>query len=76
VALEQGREADFERTSLYSRVMSMADAVPPGRPVPRAMVPRIALESPKITRNLTTDWFATRVDARYERCLARAVNGR
>ena len=75
-ALEQGREADFERTSLYSRVMSMADAVPPGRPVPRAMVPRIALESPKITRNLTTDWFATRVDARYERCLARAVNGR
>jgi hypothetical protein len=71
-ALEQGREADFEGTSLYKRVMSMADAVPPGRPVPRAMVPRIALKSPKITRNLTTDWFASRVDARYKRCLARA----
>jgi hypothetical protein len=71
-ALEQGDEPDFERTSLYSRVMALADAVPPGRPVPRAMVPRIALKSPKITRNLTTDWFASRVDARYKRCLARA----
>jgi hypothetical protein len=70
-ALEQGDEAEFERTALYSRVMAMADAVPPGRPVPRAMVPRIALESPKITRNLTTEWFARRVETRYKRCLAR-----
>jgi hypothetical protein len=71
-ALEQGGEQGFERTTLYSRVMAMADAVPPGRPVPRAMVPRIALKSPKITRNLTTDWFARRVETRYERCLSRA----
>ncbi len=71
-ALEHGDEAEFERTSLYSRVMALADAVPPGRPVPRAMVPRIELKSPKITRNLTTDWFARRVDGRYKRCLARA----
>jgi hypothetical protein len=71
-ALEHGREAEFERSQLYSRVMALADAAPPGRPVPRAMVPRITLESPKISRNLTTDWFARRVDARSQRCLARA----
>ena len=71
-ALEHGDEAEFERTPLYSRIMALADAVPPGRPVPRAMVPRIALKSPKITRNLTTEWFARRVDDRYRRCLARA----
>ena len=71
-ALEHGDGAEFERTSLYLRVMALADAVPPGRPVPRAMVPRIALESPKITRNLTTDWFARRVDDRYKRCITRA----
>ena len=69
-ALERGNEAEFERTSLYSRVMALADAVPPGRPVPRALVPRIALKSPKITRNLTTDWFARRVEGRYKRCIA------
>jgi len=71
-ALEHGDEAEFERSALYASVMALADAIPPGRPVPRAMVPRIALKSPKITRNLTTDWFARRVDDRYTRCLARA----
>lgn len=72
-ALEQGRQAEFERTALYAEVMRLADAVPPGRPVPRAMLPRIALQSPKITRNLTTEWFARRVDERYRRCLGRAT---
>jgi Protein of unknown function (DUF1615) len=71
-ALEHGTEAEFERTPLYSSVMALADAVPTGRPVPRALVPRIELKSPKISRNLTTDWFARRVDGRYQRCLARA----
>ncbi len=71
-ALELGDTAGFERSTLYARVMALADAVPPGRPVPRALVPRIALESPKITRALTTEWFARRVDDRYRRCLARA----
>jgi hypothetical protein len=75
-ALEQGGQHGFERTTLYSRVMAMADAVPPGRPVPRAMVPRIALKSPKITRDLTTDWFARRVETRYERCLAGEMSHR
>lgn len=71
-ALERGDEAEFERTALYLRTMALADAVPPGRPVPRALVPRMALKSPKIRRDLTTDWFARRVDERYKRCLARA----
>jgi hypothetical protein len=75
-ALERGEEQDFERTILYSRVFALADAAPPGRAMPRAMVPRIRLASPKITRRLTTDWFAQRVDGRYKSCLARASRGR
>ena len=43
----------------------------PGKPAPRAVLPQIPLSSPKITRPLTTDWFANRVQTRYEACLKR-----
>ena len=68
--LEEGRSAQFERSLLYQRVFALADRKA-GRALPRAVVPCIRLKSPKITRNLTTAWFADRVEGRYKRCLAR-----
>ena len=67
-ALEEGKSADFEHTSLYKRVFSMAEQSQ-GRPVPHALVPKIKLQGPKITRNLTTDWYAHRVDGRFQQCM-------
>lgn len=70
--LTRGTDADFAATRLYARVFELATRGS-GRAPPRALIPRIRLQSPKITRNLTTEWFASRVDARFERCMARAA---
>jgi hypothetical protein len=69
-ALEKGKAADFERTPLYQRVFALAEQAE-GHALPRALVPRIQLHGPKITRRLTTDWYAHRVDQRFKLCLAR-----
>lgn len=69
-ALEQGDTLDFEDSALYARVFELADAAA-GTPLPRAVLPGIVLESPKITRTLTTAWFANRVQERWERCMRR-----
>lgn len=68
--LEAGTRRDFERTGLYRRVFELADRRS-GRPVARAVVPTIELQSAKFTRKLTTAWFADRVVARHRQCLSR-----
>jgi hypothetical protein len=71
--LEHGTGQEFERTRLYVRVFALADKLSI-KPVPRALVPSIVLHSPKFTRKLTTAWYASRVDDRNRRCLARAAD--
>lgn len=68
--LEKGDSLAFEQTRLYQRVYALADQAA-GKPLPRAQLPGIELKSPKITRKLTTAWFAKRVDERYQRCMKR-----
>ena len=67
-ALEQSTTREFERTELYRRVFALAERRG-GRRLPRAVVPQIRLHGPKIERALSTDWYAHRVDGRFERCM-------
>lgn len=69
--LLKGDSPDFEQTSLYKAAFVQADSKGAGNPMPRARIPEIQLSSPKITRKLTTAWFAERVNERYQRCLKR-----
>ena len=52
-ALAQGHRDAFARTDLYRQVFAIADRKGSGKPVARALVPDIALSSPKFTRKLT-----------------------
>lgn len=67
--LERSEGEDFDRSSLRAKVFALAEARS-GRVQAPAVIPRIVLKSPKITRRLTTEWFARRVDERYRRCRA------
>ena len=64
--LEREKTHEFEETELYRKIFELADT---RELTPRARVPTIRLQSVKISRTLTTDWFARRVDDRYRRCL-------
>ncbi len=60
----------FSQSPLYQRVFAMAEKN--GEVMARQTMPRIDLKSPKISRKLTTEWFAGKVEARYDKCLARS----
>lgn len=68
--LRLGESIDFEKTPTWKLVFALADKTA-GKKVPREMLPGIELNSPKTTRNLTTAWFAQRVDERRRQCLTR-----
>ncbi|PKO89598.1 MAG: DUF1615 domain-containing protein [Betaproteobacteria bacterium HGW-Betaproteobacteria-12] len=65
------KTAAFGSSPLFQRVFALAEQSA-GKPLPRQAMPHIDLKSPKISRKLTTEWFARRVDNRYRGCLKRA----
>jgi hypothetical protein len=65
--LESARDAAFEQTDLYRRVFDLAAKSTHGAPA-RAAIPQIQLAGPKLSRHLTTEWYARRVDGRYQQC--------
>ena len=66
--LTKEKDDAFRDTDLYARVAE-AYAAKTGRKPPYAMIPQIRLESPKLSRSMTTERFARAVLARHERCM-------
>jgi hypothetical protein len=63
----------FEDTETYRAIKAAAQERAGGRPAAYATLPDVALESPKLSRTLSTAWFARAVDRRYQACLARGT---
>ncbi len=66
--LQSSDSIAFEDTALYRNVYSVAEARAKGL-LTHARVPDITLHGPKLTRKLSTAWYAARVDGRYDRCM-------
>ena len=64
------KSAEFADTRLYNRLFRLVEEKT-GQLTPREKLPEIQLKSPKISRKLSTAWFAKRVDVRYRDCMAR-----
>ncbi|TDR32204.1 DUF1615 family protein [Hydromonas duriensis] len=65
--LAREKSIEFENTTTYATVIQLMQAKGL-KPVPAAL-PKIFLKSEKITRSLTTEWYANSVNARYQRCM-------
>jgi hypothetical protein len=64
------KDNDFVQTLTYGALRATYGQVTKKRPI-FAMVPKIALSSPKIRSKMTTRIFAESVDRRYQSCMAR-----
>jgi hypothetical protein len=65
------KSADFERTPTWQAVKAAYEAKRHKTPAYERL-PDVELRSPKISRPLSTAWFAKSVQRRYEACIARA----
>lgn len=66
LALE--KSIDFEQSATYKTVAELYLKKYPA--LVTQAIPKISLKSEKITRNLTTEWYANSVNRRYVQCLA------
>ncbi len=64
------KQADFEETDTWRAVKQAYEQVTGKRPE-YAQLPEVIIRSPKLSRELTTGWYAHSVDQRFQQCLAR-----
>ncbi|NCI78579.1 DUF1615 family protein [Acinetobacter kanungonis] len=69
--LKKEKEKDFEDTATYRAVTKLYEEKS-GKKAFYAMMPQVVISGPKLSRDYNTNWFASRVNGRYETCMQRA----
>ncbi|WP_180048884.1 DUF1615 family protein [Acinetobacter sp. YH12144] len=71
--LKKEKDQDFEDTLTYKAVKKLYQEKTGKEPF-YAMMPEVVISGPKLSRDYNTNWFATRVDGRYQICMRRIKN--
>lgn len=71
--LKKEKDENFEGTLTYKAVKKLYQEKTGKEPF-YAMMPEVVISGPKLSRDYNTNWFATRVDGRYQTCMRRIKN--
>lgn len=69
--LKKEKEKKFEDTQTYLAVQKLYQGKTNKEPI-YAIMPEVVISGPKLSRDYNTNWFASRVNGRYETCMQRA----
>lgn len=68
--LKKEKEKSFEDTQTYIAVKKLYKTKTGKEPI-YAIMPQVIISGPKLSRDYNTNWFASRVNGRYETCMQR-----
>ena len=66
--LRKEKELDFEETDTYQQVKRLYQEQFK-QDLPYAIMPEVVISGPKLSRDYNTNWYASRVNQRYTRCI-------
>ena len=69
--LKKEKEKSFEDTQTYLAVQKLYQNKTKKEPI-YATMPQVVISGPKLSRDYNTNWFASRVNGRYETCMQKA----
>ncbi|OTG81554.1 DUF1615 family protein [Acinetobacter sp. ANC 4648] len=69
--LKKEKEKGFEKTQTYIAVSKIYKEKTGKDPI-YAIMPEVVISGPKLSRDYNTNWYASRVNGRYETCMQRA----
>lgn len=71
--LKKEKQLKFEDTATYQEVLKLYEEKTGKKPM-YAIMPEVVISGPKLSRDYNTNWFASRVNSRYETCMKKAKN--
>lgn len=69
--LKQEKTQSFEQTPTYIAITKLYQKQT-GKEAPYAIMPQVIISGPKLSRDYNTNWYASRVNGRYQTCMQRA----